>query len=877
MPRRPVVSALVIAVVLVAASALAADAVIGARKLVLSRAKSGRTKLVLVARDPQVPSPRAGGADDPSGTPGGVVVEVLSPNEPVPARLTAPGGAGKPGWKVRRGVFRFVNPQAPGGPSPLRLVVLKPGKLLKLVALETGLTQTTPLGEVSVRVTIGSFRRCVTFSGASVKRDRPGRFVGTDAPAGGGSCESMGGTSTTTTLAGGGGATTTTTTPGGGATTTSTAPAATTTTSTTTPGSTTTTTLVPGTPLLDVTTTAGLGDCGEIRDAGATPLRAIACGGLDIGGGASSVPEGLIPDGATNRFVIGNCTGSSCTLEPTAAAGDGFDCTSTGCRFGPPLPIPNSGLSVCVVNTIASPGGGTVDTATGALSLVVPLSTRVHLTGNAVQPCPRCSATGTPESPGVGTCDRGARQGQACTTTNSQGLSADCLPGGGDNSADLGSIAVDLTPLATTTATASDAGGLFCDGQDDAGCFGDPACRAIEVNGLGAGPLVLDTPAAANLASTFCIPAVGNIVIDGAASLPGPGAASLSVTVTRRETAGASTTTTTAPGATTTTSTTTTTLGGGSTTTTSTSSTTSTTLLPALLPLTVEFMSLPPTGDCGSIRNGSGTTLAPLACGDLALGDGAGAIPAAALPDGAVVHFRLGGCSVIPLLTCALEAEPTPGAQYDCTDTGCNFGPPVPIPNGALSACSVNTFSAPASGSVNLLTGATSANVALDLQVFVTGDAAQPCPVCSAVGAPGAPGTGTCDRGARAGLACTSTNSQGLSRDCLPGGADGSVEAGTIGANLSPVTSGTVTRSNPGGNFCSGQATAGCFGNPACRSIVETGAAPGLAITSLLAPASATLVSVFCVPATGSVVLDGPAGLPGPAAISLQGAIRASL
>jgi hypothetical protein len=874
MPRRSLVPALVI-VALLSASALAADAVIGAQKLILTRTKSGRAKLRLVARDPQVPNPRTGGADDPSGTPGGIVVEVFSPNE-TSARLAAPGGVGKPGWKVRKGAFRYVNPQAPGGPSPLQLVVLKPGKRLVVVARDTGLAQTTPLGQVTVRVTIGGVRRCATFAGASVKRDRPGRFVGVHAPPGGDSCD-MGDTTTTTTLApgGGGGGTTTSTT---ASPTTTTAPGATTTTTsttTTTPGSTTTTTLLPGTPLLDVTTTAGAGACGEILDGSATPLAAIACGGLDIGGGASSVPEGLIPDGATNRFVIGDCTGSSCTLQPTSNAGDGFDCTDTGCRFGPPLPIPNAGLSVCVVNTFASPGGGTVDTATGALSLVVPLGTRVHLTGNAAQPCPRCTATGTPESPGAGTCDRGARAGQSCTTTNAQGLSADCLPGGSDGSADLGSIAVDLTPLATTTANAGDAGGVFCPGQKNAGCFGEPAGRAITVDGLAAGPLELDTPAAANLASTFCIPAVGNIVIDGAASLPGPGAASLSVAVTRRETTGASTTTTTTdPGATTTT-TTTTTLGGS--TTTSVASTTTTTLLPPLLPLTVEFMSLAPSGNCGSIRNGSGTTLASLACGDLALGDGAGAIPPSALPDGTVVHFQLGGCSLLPLLTCALLAEPTSGAEYDCTDTGCFFGPPVPIPNGALSACTVNRFSAPASGSVNLLTGATSANVSLDLQVFVTGDAEQPCPVCSAVGAPGAQGTGTCDRGARAGMACTSTNSLGLSRDCLPGGSDGSIEAGTIGASLSPVTSGSVTRSNPGGNFCAGQATAGCFGNPACRSIVETGSAPGLAITSLLLPAPATLVSVFCVPATGNVVLDGPAGLPGPAAISLQGAVRASL
>jgi hypothetical protein len=300
-------------------------------------------------------------------------------------------------------------------------------------------------------------------------------------------------------------------------------------------------------------------------------------------------------------------------------------------------------------------------------------------------------------------------------------------------------------------------------------------------------------------------------------------------------------------------------------------------MLPPLLPLTVEFASLAGSGACGDTRNGMGAVLDTLACGDLALGSGNGIIPPSSLPDGAVVHFKLGGCSIIPLGVCALDPEPTPGPGFDCTTTGCSFGPPVALPNGGLSACSVNTFSAPASGTVNLLTGDTTANVALNLHVFLTGNAAQPCPLCSASGAPGAPGTGTCDRGARAGLICTSTNSQGLSKDCPPGGGDGSTDVGTIAAVLSPVTTGTASKSNPAGLFCPGQTVAGCFGDTACRSITETGVSPGIAITSALAPQPATLVSTFCVQATGNGLLDGPAGLPGPAAISLPGQVRSQL
>jgi hypothetical protein len=513
------------------------------------------------------------------------------------------------------------------------------------------------------------------------------------------------------------------------------------------------------------------------------------------------------------------------------------------------------------------------------MSVNISLASRVFLTGNPDQACPRCSVTGSPGNPQTGTCDRGANAGGACSTTSSTGLSPDCIPGGGDGSADLGTIGVDLSPLVTSTSTVTTPDGLFCEGQvamnDNQGCFGETSCRTIEVDGLPAGPLEPGTAQPVLLASTFCIPKVNDLVIDGAASLPGPGAVTLPAQVTLRQQA-ATTTSTTLVGNTTSTSTSVTSstaVTSTSTSTTATSSTTSTTILPPLLPLTVEFASTAGTGNCGTTRNAAGQVLDDLACGDLALGNGIGAIPPSGLPDGAVVHFGLGGCS---LLTCALTAVEEAGEGFDCTDTGCYFGPPVPLPNGALSACSVNTFSAPAGGSVNLLTGAVSATAPLSLHVFLTGNAAAPCPRCSATGAPGAIGVGTCDRGANAGGVCRTTNSQGLSRDCQPGGSDGSIDVGFISASLAPTT-GTATASNPSGLFCPGQTSPGCFGQATCRSITETGMAPGVSILSAVTPQAATLASVFCVPATGNPVLDGPAGLPGPAAISLPGTVRSQL
>jgi hypothetical protein len=833
------------------AAAHAVDVPIDGRKLVLKRSSAGREKLTFLSVDPDQPFPAAAGADDPTdGTPGGMTIEVFSAASPVRPALNAPPGAGSPGWQAKSEAYVFVNASAPAGISPLRKVSLKHGRALKVVAKSLGgLPLDGQQGSVAVRITFGTLRSCARFDGAAVRRDQAGAFV-----AGSTLATALPDCSDATL---GGGGTTTSTSIGGG-----------TTSTTVIVGTTTSTTLAPGTRVVDFVTTQGSGACGEVRDGTSTPLRDIACGGLDIGGGSGTVPEGVIPDGSTSRFLLGSCAGDDCALLPSSGSGGGIDCTTTGCRFGPPLPIANAGLSTCVLNTFAAPTSGTVNLVTGEFDASVPLSSLIYVTGNAEQPCPRCSAAGQPSAPGTGTCTRGANLGGPCSSTNSQGLTADCPPGGSDGSSVLGSLPIDLTPLATAPSQRSAANGQFCPAQTsgNAGCFALSACRQFALDGLPAGALD-EAGGPALLASTFCIPATGNFVIDGAAGLPGPGAASLAGLLSLTEVSGATTTSTSV--------TSTTSLPSSTSTIVTTTSTSTTTLLPPLLPARIEFASLTGTGDCGVTRDGNGAMLAPLACGDLALGAGASTLPPSSLPDGAVNQFTLGGCGL--LLDCALLPTTAPGAGFDCTNTGCNFGPPVPIPNGGLSACAVSTFAAPAGGSTNLLTGASTLNVPLALHIFVTGNAAQPCPRCSAVGAPGAPGTGTCDRGGNAGGACTTLNSQGLSKDCQPGGSDGSVDVGTINASLSPVTTGTATLANPNGLFCPSQHTAGCFGDPACRSVQVTGAAPGVSLLAAATPQAATLVSTFCVPASNNALIDGSADLPGPAAISLSGVIRARL
>ena len=342
------------------------------------------------------------------------------------------------------------------------------------------------------------------------------------------------------------GSTTTTTVPP--STTTTTGPPATTTTTT----STTTTTVALS--RLDFINGAPGGTCGNTQDGSAVVLKNLGCGGLNIGGGLSSVPEGPTPDGSTSRYAL-SCTGSSCTISANstvpAVQTAAPDCTNTGCNFGTPLPVSNPAFggifTTCVMNTWASPASGTLDLSTGALTQNVPLSSGVFLTGNATQPCPKCSATGTPSSPGTGTCDRGPRATLTCVSTSSTGLTRDCptgganpptqpcTPGGGIcvDGSNIGAIGVNLTPLTTGTASDTDPAGVFCDGQTGGGvgCFGNNTCRTITENGSAAGAITPGTPANTTLASVFCIAATMNGAIDATANLPGPGAVSLPGTI----------------------------------------------------------------------------------------------------------------------------------------------------------------------------------------------------------------------------------------------------------------------------------------------------------------------------------------------------------
>ncbi len=333
---------------------------------------------------------------------------------------------------------------------------------------------------------------------------------------------------------------------------------------TTTTSSTTTTTCPGGVCVqlnLDFTNGAAGGQCGTATDASNAVVKTLTCGGLNIGGGATTIQEGPTPDGATNRFMV-SCAdvNSVCSLAPYTTPppvnSAAPDCSTTGCNFGTPLEIPNpnlANLTVCVLNSFAAPASGTLSLVDGTSSTNVSLTSDNYITGNLAQPCPRCRAdaggtgtivSGSQAAPATGFCDRGPRTGQACTSTNSIGLTRDCPTGGAgpglpcgpsDKCIDgthVGPISVDLTPLSTGTASKTDPAGNFCPGQGGTpgspGCFAQPTCRTITETGKPAvGPITIGTPASATLASVFCIAATPNGLVNFAADLPGPGATSL--------------------------------------------------------------------------------------------------------------------------------------------------------------------------------------------------------------------------------------------------------------------------------------------------------------------------------------------------------------
>ena len=171
-------------------SACFLDRPIAGRKLVLKRSGSGKETLVFTSSDDLFPFPAFGSGDDPSLSPSGLTIEILSANGDRATVVVPPGLGGPPGWQTKTGTvgsYTYRNKSAPGGPTAARVVRIKESKSVKIVLRDFGIPLDAPQGGLSVRVTTGALRSCARFEAghALVLRDEPNRFLAKNAVVGG--------------------------------------------------------------------------------------------------------------------------------------------------------------------------------------------------------------------------------------------------------------------------------------------------------------------------------------------------------------------------------------------------------------------------------------------------------------------------------------------------------------------------------------------------------------------------------------------------------------------------------------------------------------------------------------------------------------------
>lgn len=261
-----------------------------------------------------------------------------------------------------------------------------------------------------------------------------------------------------------------------------------------------------------VRNTFGTGDCGSL-----TGGDTLACNGLYFGGGNSAVTLPAVSPDSVNPLImnVDCCAGDQLILSASLQSETGRNsCTTAGCNFGAPLPIPNSmlaAISTCVLNTVSRDARGETHCATGASRVDIPLRSDVYLTGDilgsrcsggtnpggqctaataatdcpgagvciadpAIQPCPVCN-------PVTGVCNGGIANGLPCVIDGGSGTglpqyptSHDCLV---DPMAFIGALPV---PFLLTSGTATDTAAAsgtqtrvfcgFCRDADDTGSFG---------------------------------------------------------------------------------------------------------------------------------------------------------------------------------------------------------------------------------------------------------------------------------------------------------------------------------------------------------------------------------------------------------------------
>jgi len=155
-------------------------------------------------------------------------------------------------------------------------------------------------------------------------------------------------------------------------------------------------------------------------------------------------------------------TSVGCTTDPDCA-GFGGSCQ---CFYGPPAPFNAGGTPACVTTRVDGTMSGSLDPATGAIDLHVPLRVNIYIGIAQAQPCPLCDAD-------TGTCDGGARNGLACTVDATDAtfgsVSYDCPPSFGANITGVGlKTTVDYTTGSASLPFGTNCGGFL--GAFDCAC-----------------------------------------------------------------------------------------------------------------------------------------------------------------------------------------------------------------------------------------------------------------------------------------------------------------------------------------------------------------------------------------------------------------------
>jgi hypothetical protein len=189
----------------------------------------------------------------------------------------------------------------------------------------------------------------------------------------------------------------------------------------------------------------------------------------------------------------------------------------------------------------------------------------------------------------------------------------------------------------------------------------------------------------------------------------------------------------------------------------------------------------------------------------------------------------------------------------------CFAGPPVPFVNNVASVCLMTPLVSDTVATVDVTTGALDITSTSYTHVYLIGFGSipNPCPRCLA---------GVCNGGDRAGRPCAPGDPVTMtSLDCPPpeNAFFLALGPGTSQQSNAPKT----LAANGAGLFCPGQLNAGAFGEHDARRIELTGTPAGDLRDHQ--PHLTSLLSLSCIPTTGSAAADTLADFPGPQAQSV--------